>query len=134
MTVTLLYRTHTAHRAARADEIDRYFSEQWTYRQSILAMHAAFVASGVAASELLTGNNLLAAELDARNSPNKMRGDGAASPENKQTGRTRPESPEHVVTRAARRMFAKGGEDDDAHGITIQTPQAVIRRKPAPAS
>ncbi|PWN51277.1 hypothetical protein IE53DRAFT_306555, partial [Violaceomyces palustris] len=40
-TVYTLSRIHLSHRAARSDEIDRYFSEQWTYRQSILSMHAA---------------------------------------------------------------------------------------------
>lgn len=43
--VTILYKLHLNHRAIRSDEIDRYFSEQWTYRQSILAMHAAAVSS-----------------------------------------------------------------------------------------
>ncbi|KAE8226874.1 hypothetical protein CF319_g572 [Tilletia indica] len=45
VTVVALYRVHTAHRSARAEEIDRYFSEQWTFRQSILSMHAAALAA-----------------------------------------------------------------------------------------
>ncbi|KAK0547817.1 hypothetical protein OC845_003909 [Tilletia horrida] len=44
-TVYGLYKVHLAHRANRAEEIDRYFSEQWTYRQSILSMHAAALAA-----------------------------------------------------------------------------------------
>ncbi|KAK0523065.1 hypothetical protein OC842_006275 [Tilletia horrida] len=44
-TVYGLYRVHLAHRASRAEEIDRYFSEQWTFRQSILSMHAAALAA-----------------------------------------------------------------------------------------
>ncbi|KAL9939605.1 hypothetical protein V8E36_001422 [Tilletia maclaganii] len=44
ITVYGLYRIHLAHRASRAEEIDRYFSEQWTFRQSILSMHAAALA------------------------------------------------------------------------------------------
>ncbi|KAE8203343.1 hypothetical protein CF328_g1707 [Tilletia controversa] len=44
-TVFGLYRVHISHRSARAEEIDRYFSEQWTFRQSILSMHAAALAA-----------------------------------------------------------------------------------------
>ncbi|UZJ53835.1 hypothetical protein CBS101457_003155 [Exobasidium rhododendri] len=39
--VFILYRIHLRHRSIRSDEIDQFFSEQWTYRHSILSMHAA---------------------------------------------------------------------------------------------
>ncbi|PWN40670.1 hypothetical protein IE81DRAFT_293049 [Ceraceosorus guamensis] len=133
MTVTLLYRTHTAHRVARADEIDRYFSEQWTYRQSILAMHAAFVASGVAASELLTGSNLLSADQGGHSAAAGHDGTLNES-KGEQKGRAQDQTRVNNVASAAipsRRMFAE--DEDDARDATSQTPQAVIRRKPAPA-
>jgi hypothetical protein len=59
----MLYRAHTSHRAARADEIDRYFSEQWTYRQSILSMHAAYVMAG---GPPLVGTSAAAAALSPK--------------------------------------------------------------------
>lgn len=39
--VLALYRLHLRHRLNRSEEIDQFFSEQWTYRHSILSMHAA---------------------------------------------------------------------------------------------
>lgn len=47
-----LYQVHIRHRHRRAEEIDQFFSEQWTYRHSILSMHAAAaMASGHDAKE-----------------------------------------------------------------------------------
>jgi hypothetical protein len=66
-TVLLLYRAHLVHRAARAEEIDRYFSEQWTYRQSILSMHAAALAAGITMSNAGSDGTLVD-KLRLRNS------------------------------------------------------------------
>lgn len=32
---------HASHRAARRDEVRRYFAEQWSFRESITELHAA---------------------------------------------------------------------------------------------
>ncbi|PWN91001.1 hypothetical protein FA10DRAFT_286670 [Acaromyces ingoldii] len=41
LTVWLLARMHASHRAARRDEVRRYFAEQWSFRESITELHAA---------------------------------------------------------------------------------------------
>jgi len=48
--VLALYRLHLRHRANRSEEIDQFFSEQWTYRHSILSMHAAAAMASSARS------------------------------------------------------------------------------------
>lgn len=119
VTVVGLYRVHISHRALRAEEIDRYFSEQWTYRQSILSMHAAALAAGAERDLLLAPAT--GAMVDSRSTPLREKSEALAMGEGR-----RPNDESEMDDAQAR----ASGMQTGAQGM-LSPP--LLRRKPAPA-